>query len=107
MSSPLEPRLRQVRAAQLRAVAVRWAIGKTLLGFVFLLGALGHAFGPEPRASMNALWTAFLLILSTVNVGLGLRGFARVRRRGMRWWLPATVVWGLSATVMLRLVAGR
>jgi hypothetical protein len=99
--------LRQVRAAQLRALAVRWALGKTAFGLVFFVGALAHAWGPEPRSSSSALWTALLLVLSTVNIGLGLRGFSRARHRGARWWLPATLLWGLSATVMLRLVAGR
>ena len=107
MSPPPEPPLRQVRAAQLRAVAARWALGKTAFGLLFFVGALAHALGPEPRSSSAALWTALLIVLSTVNIGLGLRGFARVRRRSARWWLPATLLWGLSATVMLRMVAGR
>jgi heme/copper-type cytochrome/quinol oxidase subunit 3 len=102
-----ESSLKHVRAAQLRAVAVRWALGKTFFGLVFLVGAMAHAFGPQPLSSNSALWIALLLLLSTVNVGLGLRGFARVRRRGLRLWLPATIVFGLSATVMLRLVAAR
>jgi hypothetical protein len=105
--SPTEPPLRQVRAAQLRALAVRWALGKSFLGLLFFVGAMAHALGPEPRASSSALWTALLLVLSTVNIGLGMRGFSRVRRRGARWWLPATLLWGLSATVMLRMIAGR
>lgn len=106
MSSP-QPPLRQVRAAQLRAKAVRWALGKTFFGLLFFVGALAHALGPDPMASSSALWTALLLVLSTVNIGLGLRGYARVSARGNRWWLPVTLLWGLSATVMLRLVAGR
>lgn len=104
-SGPPSP-LRHVRAAQLRAKATRAAIAKTLLGIVFLIGATGHAFGPDPLSSDTALWIALLLLLSTVNVGLGLRGFARVRRRGLKLWLPATILFGLSATVMLRLLAG-
>ena len=102
-----EPPLRHVRAAQLRALAVRWAIGRTFLGLLFLVGAMAYAFGPAPLAPSSALWTALLLVLSTLNVGLGLRGFSRIRRRGTRWWLPATIVFGLSATLMLRLVAAR
>jgi hypothetical protein len=99
--------LKHVRAAQLRAQAIRWALGKTFLGLVFLIGATAHAFSPEHRAGNTALWIALLLVLSTVNVGLGLRGFARVRHKGLRLWLPATIAFGLSATVMLRLVAAR
>ena len=106
-SAPAQSSLKHVRAAQLRAQAVRWALGKTFFGLVFLVGAMAHAFGPEPMASNTALWIALLLMLSTVNVGLGLRGFARVRRRGLRLWLPATIAFAVSATVMLRLVAAR
>ena len=73
-----------MRAAQLRAKAVRWALGKTFFGMLFFVGALAHALGPDPMASSSALWTALLLVLSTVNIGLGLRGFARVSARGSR-----------------------
>jgi heme/copper-type cytochrome/quinol oxidase subunit 3 len=110
-SSQAPSSLKHVRAAQLRAQAIRWALGKTFFGLVFLVGAMAHALGPQPMpgsvSGNSALWIALLLVLSTLNVGMGLRGFARVRRRGMRLWLPATIVFGLSATVMLRLVAAR
>jgi hypothetical protein len=99
--------LKHVRAAQLRAQAIRWSLGKAAFGLVFLVGAIAHAFSPDPDAGNSSLWIALLLVLSTLNVGMGLRGFARARRRGLKLWLPATIAFGLSATVMLRLVAAR
>jgi hypothetical protein len=99
--------LREVRAAQLRAVALRWAIGKSALGTLFLIGALSHALGPAPRAQDTTLWMALLVVLSTFHVGLGLRTFARVRRKAARLWLPATLAWGLLATVLLRILGTR
>jgi hypothetical protein len=99
--------LRQVRAAQLRARATRWAIGKSLFGAVFLIGALAYALGPDRRLPSSRLWMALLVVLSTVNVGLGLRTFSRVRRRARRFWLVATVVWGLLATALLRILVAR
>jgi len=99
--------LRQVRAAQLRARAIRWAIGKSVLGTVFLLGALSYAFGPEPHAPSSLLWMVCLLALSTFNVGLGLRTFSRVRRRAARFWLPATFTWGLLGAALLMILLRR
>jgi hypothetical protein len=99
--------LREVRAAQLRAKAIRGAIVRSALGSVFLLGSLSYALGPEPRSSMSELWMALLVILSTAHVGMGLRTFSRVRRRGARIWLPATVAWGVLATVLLRILSHR
>jgi hypothetical protein len=96
--------LRQVRAAQLRARAVRWALGKSALGTVFLIGALSYAFGPEPHATASVVWMALLVVLSTFNVGLGLRTFAKVSRRAGRFWLPATLAWGTLATALLKLL---
>jgi hypothetical protein len=100
-------RLRQVRAAQLRARAVRWGIGKSLLGMVFLLGAFSYVLGPAPHETSSLLWAAGLVVLSTLNVGLGLRTFARARRRAQRLWLPATLAWGVLAVVVLKLLLGR
>lgn len=98
------PQLPEVKAAQDRARAIRWGIGKTVLGMVFLLGAMAHAFGPLPLAPMSHLWSGGLVLLSTVYVGLGLRSFALARQRGQRLWLPLAIAWGVLAAVMLRIL---
>jgi hypothetical protein len=99
--------LLQVRAAQLRTKALRWAIGKCALGTVFLVGALSYALGPDHRSSPNRVWMALLLVLSTLNVGLGLRTFSRVRRGVARYWPVATAFWGILATVLIRILMRR
>jgi hypothetical protein len=105
---PIERRsLRQVRAAQLRAVAIRWAIGKSALGMVFLLGAIAHALAPDPRSSSASAWMSMLVVLSTAYVGLGLHTFSRVRRQAARFWLPATFSWGLLATALVYMLSRR
>jgi hypothetical protein len=96
--------LHQVRAAQLRARATRWAIGKSALGTIFLIGALAYALGPDRFLPSSRLWMALLVVLSTLNVGLGLRTFSRVRHRARRFWLVATILWGLLATGLLRIL---
>jgi len=99
--------LRQVRAAQLRTRALRWAIGKSALGSVFLIGALAYALSPQRHSELSHLWMAFLLVLSTLNVGLGLRTFSRVRRRAGRYWPIATALWGALATLLVRILMER
>ena len=99
--------LREVRAAQLRGRVVRWAIGKIAFGMLFLIGAMSYTLAPEPRATSTALWMALLVVLSTFHIGLGLRALSRVRGRAARLWLPATLTWGLLATVMLRILTDR
>jgi hypothetical protein len=99
--------LRQVQAAQLRARAVRWAIGKSVLGSVFLVGALSYALGPLRHEPSARLWMAGLVVLSTFNVGLGLRTFSRVNRKVARYWLPATLAWGLLSATLLKILLGR
>jgi hypothetical protein len=108
-SSPLPSyrELRQVRAAQLRAKALKWAIGKSALGSIFLVGALAYALAPQRQSHWSHLWMAFLLVLSTLNVGLGLRTFSRVRRRAARYWPIATALWGVLATALVRLLMQR
>jgi hypothetical protein len=96
--------LRQVRAAQLRARALRWAIGKSALGSAFLVGALSYALSPQRHSDMSRIWMAFLLVLSTLNVGLGLRTFSRVRRRAAPYWPVATAAWGILSTVLVRIL---
>src|SRR5271157_4213938 len=93
--------LRHVRAAQLRTRVLRWAIGKSALGSVFLIGALAYALGPQRQSPTSRMWMAFLLVLSTLNVGLGLRTFSRVRKRAARYWPVATLAWGVLATVLV------
>ena len=99
--------LRQVRAAQLRAKALKWAIGKSALGSIFLIGALAYALAPQRQSEFSHLWMAFLLVLSTLNVGLGLRTFARVRRRAGRYWPIATALWGVLSTALVRILMER
>jgi cytochrome bd-type quinol oxidase subunit 2 len=97
--SPLS--LRQVRAAQLRARATRRAIAQVLLGSVFLVGALAHARAPGHDQRTSLMWMTALLVLSTLDVALGLRTLARVRRRGPRVWIVATAAWGILSTVLV------
>ena len=99
--------LKHVRAAQLRARAVRWGIGKSALGSVFLVGALSYALGPAPHEQSSVMWMAALLVLSTFNVGLGLRTFARANRKVARYWLPATLAWGLLSAALLKILLRR
>jgi hypothetical protein len=102
--------LRHVQAAQLRARALRWAIGKSTLGTLFLLGALAYALGPDRQDPAHQAWAAFLIVLSTFNVGLGLRALARVRakrrRPASRYWLVVTLAWGGLATALLKILFG-
>ncbi len=77
------------------------------MGSIFLVGALAYALSPQRHSDMSRIWTAFLLVLSTVNVGLGLRTFSRVRRRAARYWPIATVAWGILATVLVRILMRR
>ena len=104
-----EPRrsLHHVRAAQLRARATRGAIGKAVLAMVFLLGALAYGLGPVADQTSSRTWMAALVVLSTLNVGLSLRTFSRVRRRGARLWLPATIAWGVLSAALLRILLAR
>jgi len=99
--------LMQVRAAQLRAKALRWAIGKSALGTVFLIGALAYALSPQRHTQLSRVWIDFLLVLSTLNVGLGLRTFARVRRRAQRYWPISTALWGLLSVVLIHFLMSR
>jgi hypothetical protein len=93
--------LRVVRAAQLRARATRRAIGQIALGSIFLVGALAYARAPDRTARESLLWMAGLLVLSMLDVGLGLRTLARLRRRAARLWIAATAAWGLLSTLVV------
>lgn len=98
---PSPTSLRHVRAAQLRTRIIRGAIGKASLGMIFLVGALAYARAPDRHEQANLLWMTGLLILSTLNVGLGLRALVRVRRRAARLWIAATLAWGVLSTVLV------
>jgi hypothetical protein len=98
--------LPEVRAAQLRGQVVRWAIGKVAFGTLFLIGALSYTVTPELQPG-SALMMAMLVVLSSLHIGLGLRALSRVRQFAARFWLPATLAWGLLATVMLRILTDR
>ena len=96
--------LPEVKAAQARTAVGRWALVKMALGTVFLVGAMAHSMGPEPRSAQSAMATFLLLGLSTVYVGLALRGFSQARQRGRRLWMALTVAWGVLGAVMLRIL---
>ena len=50
---------------------------------------------------------AALILMSTINVGAGLRAITRVRRRRGRAWVSATGVWGLLSVILLGLLLRR
>jgi hypothetical protein len=97
----ISSQLRHLRAAQLRTRAIRGAIGKVVLGSVFLVGALAYARAPDHHRQDSLLWMSGLLLLSAMNVALGLRTLARVRRRPARLWIAATAAWALLSTVLV------
>ena len=99
--------LTQVRLAQLRARATRGAVGKIALGFVFLVGALAHARAQGPHDDASLVWMAVLLVMSTLNVALGLRLLARVRRRAAHLWMVAATAWGVLALAVVALLVRR
>jgi hypothetical protein len=100
-------RLSHLRAAKLRARAVRGGLVKLAFGTVFLIGALAHALSPERHASMSVLWMTLLLIMSTVNVALGLKAIARARRMTARGATLAAAAWGVLALVLVGLLLRR
>lgn len=99
--SPREPTLRHVRAAQLRARAQRGAIGRVILGTVFLVGALAYARAPDHHSRSSLLWMTALLVMSTAYVALGVRTLARARRRAPKVWVAAAAAWGVLATIVV------
>jgi hypothetical protein len=101
--SPPARSLRHVRAAQLRARATRHAIIQALLGTVFLIGAIAYALAPDKHAQSSLGWMSALLVLSTVDVALGLRTLARLRlrRRRARVWIAASAAWGLLSVALI------
>src|SRR5678810_1447386 len=94
--------LRHVRAAQLRTRATRQAIIQMLLGTVFLVGALAYARAPDRHEQVNLAWMAGLLVLSALDVALGLRTLVRLRLpRKFAWvWMATTAAWVLLSVVV-------
>jgi Kef-type K+ transport system membrane component KefB len=99
--------LRHLRAAQLRAQAVRGGLVKLAFGTIFLVGALAHGLSPQRHEQSSLFWITLLSLMSTVNVALGLRSLSRSRRLRGRAWLLAAGVWGLLAIVLLGLLLRR
>jgi hypothetical protein len=99
--------LRQVQAAQLRAKAIRWGISRSIFGTVFLIGALAYALGPDRSSQNSRIWMTLLVVLSTLNVGLGLRTFSQVRGKGRRVWWVVTILWGALAIGLVRILLSR
>jgi hypothetical protein len=95
--------LRHVRAAQMRVRATRQAIIQMLLGTVFLIGALSYARAPDRHDQTNLAWMSGLLVLSTLDVALGVRALVRLRlRRRLAWvWTAATGAWALLSIVVI------
>jgi hypothetical protein len=94
-------------AARLRARAVRGGLVKLAFGTVFLIGALAHALSPARHDRVSLLWMTLLLIMSTLNVGTGLRSMARARRRRGRTAVAVATAWGLFALVVVGLLLRR
>lgn len=97
----------QLLAARLRARAARGGLVKLVFGTVFLIGALAHALSPARHERVSLLWMTVLLIMSTLNVGAGLRSMARARRRRGRTAVAVATAWGLSALVVIGLLLRR
>jgi len=101
------PRFAEIRAARLRAKAVRGGIIKLAFGTVFLIGALAHALSPARHESISLFWITLLLIMSTANVALGLQSVSRGRQLTARAAGVAAAAWGLLALVLLGLLLRR
>ena len=72
-----------------------------------LKSKLAYALSPQRHTVVSRLWIDFLLLLSTLNVGLGLRTFSRVHRRAARYWLIATALWGVLSIVLVHFLMRR
>ena len=82
---------------------------QVLLGSVFLAGALGYALAPDRHEQPSLAWMAGLLVLSTVDVAMGLRTMARLRmRRRTAWvWVAGTAGWGVLSTALVAFLVRR
>lgn len=99
--------LRHLRAAQLRARAVRGGLIKLAFGMVFLVGALAHALSPERHEQTSLFWITLLSLMSTVNVALGLRSVVRARRMRGPSWVSIAAAWGVLLVALLGLLLRR
>jgi hypothetical protein len=95
------PGASQMRAAQLRARAIRSGLVRVAFGTVFLIGALAHALSPQRHDASSRLWMTGLFLSSTLNVAFGLRTISRARativRPGRAPSAPAGAVWIYAA----------
>ena len=91
----------------MRARVVRQGLVRIGLGTVFLVGALAHALSPQRHEETSLFWITVLVLMSTVNVGLGLRSLTRARRLRARLWMPAAGAWGLLSVILLGLLLRR
>ena len=78
-----------------------------MFGTVFLVGALAHALSPARHDRTSLLWMTLLLLMSTINVALGLRSVARARRQQGRAAAVAAGEWGVLALVVVGLLLRR
>jgi hypothetical protein len=106
-TNPAKLRLHEVRAAQLRARAVRGALIKLALATAFLVGAIAHALAPNPHDRDARLWMTALILLSTFNVAQGLQAICRVRRLRPVFWMLGAGAWGGLGVILLALLLRR
>src|SRR5262245_9269952 len=106
-SSPETRSMSGLRAAQLRARAVRGALIKIGFGMLFLVGALAHALSPQRHEQTSILWMTALVLLSTMNIAIGLRTLTRVRRLRRGFWPPVAGAWAVLSVVLLGLLLRR
>lgn len=101
------PFLPHVRAAQLRARITKRALVRVLLGMVFLIGAISYALAPDRHEQASLAWMSGLLIGSTLDVALGSRTLARLRRLSPAVWMCGTAAWGVLATSLVAFLLRR
>ena len=108
----------QVRAAQLRARAIRSGLVRVAFGTVFLIGALAHALSPQRHDASSRLWMTGLFLSSTLNVAFGLRTSSRARATIVRpgrapsapagaMWIYAAGAWAVLGLAVLGLLLRR
>jgi hypothetical protein len=108
----------QVRAAQLRARAIRSGLVRVAFGTVFLIGALAHALSPQRHDASSRLWMTGLFLSSTLNVAFGLRTISRARATIVRpgrapsapagaMWIYAAGAWAVLGLAVLGLLLRR
>jgi hypothetical protein len=118
-SARRSPGASQVRAAQLRARAIRSGLVRVAFGTVFLVGALAHALSPQRHDASSRLWMTGLFLSSTLNVAFGLRTISRARATivrpgrapsapaGAMIWIYAAGAWAVLGLAVLGLLLRR